>query len=84
MEIPRKSTGVLYEQNHGKKMKYKHTVDTAVDPMPIDEISINIWFICTILVAQTVPTGPLSWSKKGVFDLWTVVWDRNIKLSIEV
>ena len=44
-EIPRKSTGVLYEQNHGKKMKYKHTVDTTVDPMPIDEMWIVRSFI---------------------------------------
>ena len=26
-------------------LKYKHKVDTAVDPMPIDEILINVWFI---------------------------------------
>ena len=25
-------------------MIYKHTVDTAVDPMPIDEMPIDIWF----------------------------------------
>ena len=48
MEIPRKSTGVLYEQNHGKKMKYKHTVDTAVDPMPIDEMPIVRSFISSL------------------------------------
>ena len=47
-EIPRKSTGVLYEQNHGKKMKYKHTVDTTVNPMRIDEMPIDIWFISIV------------------------------------
>ena len=27
-------------------LKYKHKVDTAVvDPMPIDDILINVWFI---------------------------------------
>ena len=36
MEIPTKITGVLYEQNHGKEMKYEHTVDTVVASMPID------------------------------------------------
>jgi hypothetical protein len=29
-------------------IKYKHTVDTTVDPMPIDEMPINKWFISIV------------------------------------
>ena len=35
---------------------YKHTIDTAVDSMPIDEMSINIWFISIVEEAQAGPT----------------------------
>ena len=39
---------------------YKHTIDTAVDSMPIDEMSINIWFISSVYVAQMCFTLPSS------------------------
>ena len=35
-------------------MKYKHTVDTAVDPMPIDEMPIVRSFISRLEVTQYV------------------------------
>ena len=65
-------------------MKYEHTVDTVAVCMPIDEMPINIWFISIVEVAQSVRTMVSALSKKEVFDLWTVVCGRNIKLSIEV
>ena len=52
--------------------------------MPIDKISVDILFVSSVEVAQSVPTIVSAWSKNRVFDLWTVVWERNIKLSIEV
>ena len=65
-------------------MKYKHTVDTAVDPMPMVDILPVRPFISSILVAQT----GIPWCQRRVenqvFHLWTVVWERKIKLSIEV
>ena len=47
--------------------------------MPID-----IWFVSSVEVAQSVPTIVSAWSKNRVFDLWTVVCDHNINSSIEV
>ena len=42
-EIPIKFRGVLYEQNNRKKsIKYKHTVDTAVNPMYMVDILLVI------------------------------------------
>ena len=38
----------LYEQNQDKQIKYKHAVDTAVDPMPIGKIPIVRSFISTV------------------------------------
>ena len=38
----------LYEQNQDKQIKYKHAVDTAVDPMPIGKIPIVRLFISTV------------------------------------
>ena len=32
-EIPRKITGACREQNHGKEIKYKLAINTAVHPM---------------------------------------------------
>ena len=63
-------------------MKYKHTVDTAVDPMPLDEMLIDIWFMRTVQVAQLVPTIVSTWSKNRVFDSWAAVCGRNINSSI--
>ena len=51
--------------------------------MPIDEMPIDIWFMCTVQVAQLIPTIVSAWSKNRVFDLWTAVSDRNINSSIE-
>ena len=53
-------------------MIYKHTVDTAVDSMPIDEMPIDIWFMGTVQVAQSVPIIVSAWSKKEVFDIWSL------------
>ena len=43
-----KSLWCYDEQNNQTQMKYKHTVDTAVDPMPIDEMPIVRSFISIV------------------------------------
>ena len=43
-----KSLWCCYEQNNRKESKYKHTVDTVVDPMSIDEIPIVRLFLCSV------------------------------------
>ena len=35
----------LYEQNQDRQIKYKHAVDTTVDPMPIGKIPIVRSFV---------------------------------------
>ena len=74
LEIPRNITVVRYEQNHGKQMKYKHTVDTAVDYRPIEEMPIDIWFMCTVQVTRSVPTTPALYCQK-----WTTVTGYGFK-----
>ena len=41
----------------------RHRSDSLFHPMPIDKMSIDIWFVCTVQVAQLVPTIVLAWSK---------------------
>ena len=44
-----KSLRCCYKQNNRKQRIYKqHTVDTAVNPMSIDEIPIVILFLCSV------------------------------------
>ena len=43
-----KSLWCYYEQNNRKLIKYKHTVDKVLDHMPIDEMTIDIWFISIV------------------------------------
>ena len=47
-------------------------------------MSIDIWFVSSVEVAQSVPAIVLAWSRNRVFDLWTVVCDHNINSSIKV
>ena len=62
LEIPRKITGVLYEQNKLNETIQRHKSDTVVASMPIDEMRINIWFIFIIFKWLNMPvTAPLSW-----------------------
>ena len=48
LEIPRKITGVLYEQNQSNETIQRHASDTAIDPMSMDEMPIDIWFISSV------------------------------------
>ena len=49
LEIPRKITGVLYEQNQSNETIQRHESDTAIDLMSIDEMPIDIlWFISSV------------------------------------
>jgi len=43
-----KSLWCYDEQNHENSIKYKHTVNTAVDPMPIDKIPLDILFVSSV------------------------------------
>ena len=48
LEILKNVTGVLYEQNKSNKTIQRHESDTEVNPMHIDEIPIDIWFISSV------------------------------------
>ena len=74
LEIPRKITGVLYEQNKLNETIQRHKSDTVVNPMSLDKILIDIWFISIVEVAQLVPTIVSAWSK---IVFWSV--DRGFR-----
>ena len=40
--------GAYYEQNNFKEPKYKYTVDTAVDPIPMCDTLLVTWFISSV------------------------------------
>ena len=49
LEIPaRKTAGMFNEQNKSNETIQRHESDTAIDPMPMDKISIDIWFISSV------------------------------------
>ena len=54
---------MLYEQNKLNETIQRHKSDTVVNPMSLDKILIDIWFISIVEVAQLVPTIVSAWSK---------------------
>ena len=67
-------------------LKYKHKVDTAVDPMPIDEILINVWFISSQHMAQAnrKAYNGVNVVKDQIFWFMESKSEQNIDLKIEV
>lgn len=39
--------GAYQKQKNHEQVKYALVIDTAVEPIPIDEIPINMWFLST-------------------------------------
>ena len=46
----KKTTGVLYKQNKSNEtiQRYESDDATAINPMPMDEMPIDIWFISSL------------------------------------
>ena len=52
LEIPRKIIGVLYEQNKSNETIQRYESDTVINPTPMDDMSIDIWFISSINIGS--------------------------------
>ena len=52
LEIPGKIPGIHYKQNKSNETIQRYESDTVINPTPMDDMSIDIWFISSINIGS--------------------------------